>query len=1019
MKRLICSLLIGLMAACAHSVGEERPVQSGEGTGPDVVADQSGPALLRPLLNDSCCLQWVDSVMLTLDADARLGQLFIYTIAPQRDKANVALLRKVVEEYKIGGLLFSGGQMADQVALMNEAQERADVPLMMTFDGEWGLSMRLKNTPLFPRNMVLGCIRNDSLLYAYGREVARQCRELGVQVNFAPVADVNINPKNPVINTRSFGESPARVARQVTAYARGLEDGGVLSVSKHFPGHGDTEVDSHEALPTLPFSRERLDSVELLPFRQVIRAGLGGVMVGHLEVPALEPRKGVPASLSCRVVDGLLHGELGFEGLTFTDALAMKGVGSGQTLCLQALQAGNDLLLVPRRIKEEVEHIRQALKSGELSQEEIDRRCRKVLMFKYALGLHRKPHTLLSGLDRRIDTPDTRLLIRRLNLEAVTLLRNQSDILPLDTTIREVALLHVGERQSVQPFINTLSKYALVKDFRLMAGQTPAQRELLREKLSKYRRVVVCVAERKLAPYQDFFDELSLDVPLAYVLLVQGGDAARIEGALSKAEAVLLAHSTDEEVQRHAARLLYGEASADGRLSAAIGQAFPAGEGVDYGPHPRTHYRPEEHGMDSRLLACIDTIAEEGIREGAYPGCQIVVWKQGKELYNKVFGTHTGKSPQEGSVRFVRPTDVYDVASLTKTSATLLAVMKLYDKGLLSLTDRASDYLPWLVGTDKQEITIRQLLLHESGLPSTILFYQNAIDEESFTAPLFKARRDALHPVRIGSKTWANPRFRFREGLTSAVKSDRHTLQACDSLWLDAAFKEEYRKLIVETPLCDRRSRYSCVGFIVLQQVVEARTGMSLDAYLEQEFYGPMGLQRTGYLPLRRLDKAGIVPSNSDPFLRKATLQGYVHDESAAFQGGVSGNAGLFSTAAELACIYQMLLNGGEWQGRRYLSRETCRLFTTTASRSSGRGLGFDRPTRPAGKTSPCSESTPAAVYGHTGFTGACAWVDPENELVYVFLSNRIYPDAWNSQLMKLDIRPRIQEAIYAAMRRK
>ena len=404
------------------------------------------PIMIRSVSNDERCRQWVDSVLNRMNLRERIGQLFIYTIAPQQDKANRDLLRKVVDGYKVGGLLFSGGLMENQAILTNEAQKMADVPLMITFDGEWGLSMRLRGTPVFPRNMILGCIQNDSLLYEYGREMARQCRELGVQVNFAPVADVNINPKNPVINTRSFGENPANVADKVIAYARGLEDGGVLSVSKHFPGHGDTDVDSHHSLPKLTFSRARLDSVELYPFKKAIQAGLSGMMVGHLEVPVLESKRGVPSSLSRSVVHDLLTQEMKFQGLVFTDALAMKGVSvNNASICLQALKAGHDLLLVPRRIKEEVDAILDAVKNGELTEAEIEAKCRKVLTYKYALGLSKKPFVRLSGLSNRINTAHTRDLIRRLNQEAITVLKNKNDVLPLDTDIREIAVLNVGD----------------------------------------------------------------------------------------------------------------------------------------------------------------------------------------------------------------------------------------------------------------------------------------------------------------------------------------------------------------------------------------------------------------------------------------------------------------------------------------------------------------------------------------------------------------------------------------------
>lgn len=1013
MKRKLLLALI-LLFFCGHPDSEARHVPALHAPAPAVQ-----PSLVRSLKEDIRCRQWVDSVVGQLTLKERIGQLFIYTIAPQQDKANRELLRKVVKEYKVGGLLFSGGLMQNQVALTNEAQQMADIPLIITFDGEWGLSMRLRGTPDFPRNMVLGCIRNDSLIYEYGREMARQCHELGVQVNFAPVADVNINPQNPVINTRSFGESPHNVANKVIAYAKGLEDGGVLSVSKHFPGHGDTNVDSHKALPTLPFTRERLDSVELYPFKEAIRAGLGGIMVGHLEVPAFEVKKGLPASLSHSMVYDLLTRELKFQGLIFTDALAMKGVSGNPEVCLQALKAGNDLLLVPRRIKEEIEAIVKAVKRGELKESDIEEKCRKVLTYKYALGLTQRPVIRLSGLEARLNTPQAHDLIRRLNLAAITVLDNQAKILPLDTSVKEVAVLNVGASGGIRSFTKELSRFTRPVEFQLGKDLTKAQCEQLQESLAQYKRILVCVTEHRLAPYQAFFAKFTPDVPAAYVCFIPEKQLLQIRRNISAAKAVILAHSSQEDVQKQVAEIVYGKASADGRLSASIGDLFATGTGLALGSQIVPHSVPEEYGINSRLLARIDGIAEEGIREGAYPGCQIAVLKDGKEMYNKAFGTYTGKrSAANKSTKAVPVTNtsVYDLASLTKTTATLLAVMKLYDKGRLNLTDRASDYLPFLQDTDKKDITVRELLMHESGLPSILFFYQDAIDKDSYSGTLLKGRLDKAYPVRIGNRTWANPKFRFRKGLTSKVRTEEFSLQVSDSLWLNRSFKHEYLQKIADTPLKDKRYRYSCVGFIVLQQLVEAQAGMPMDKFLAQEFYTPMGLKRTGFLPLHFLKKEEIVPASVDRFLRKTTLQGFVHDESAAFQGGVSGNAGLFSTAEEVARIYQMILNGGELDGKRYLSEETCKLFTTTVSKISRRGLGFDRPNTRNPQKSPCAPSTPATVYGHTGFTGTCVWVDPGNRLVYVFLCNRIYPDIWNTKLMSLDIRTRIQEAIYEAI---
>lgn len=587
MKRLLLFVLI-IMGFCGRSASDAmhrlavpQPITPVE------------PLLLRGVQDGMRCRQWVDSVLNKLNLKERIGQLFIYTIAPQQDKANKDLLRKVVEDYKVGGLLFSGGLIQNQVALTNEAQRMANIPLMITFDGEWGLSMRLKDTPVFPRNMVLGCIRNDSLLYEYGREMARQCRELGVHVNFAPVADVNINPKNPVINTRSFGESPANVADKVIAYATGLEEGGVLPVCKHFPGHGDTDVDSHQALPTLSFTRERLDSVELYPFKKAIQAGLSGVMVGHLAVPALEEQVGLPSSLSRNVVSGLLERELQFKGLVFTDALAMKGVSNNGMLCLKALKAGNDLLLVPRRIKEELDAVLDAVKHGELTEQEIEAKCRKVLTYKYALGLNKKPYIRLSGLDTRINTPYTRDLIRRLNLAAITVLGDTKKVLPLDPAVKDVAVLNVGSAARIQPFVKQLSRYIHPVEFQLGKDLPAAERKALKDKLSKYKRILVCVTENTLTSYQSFFKDFAPDTPVVYLFFVPGKQVLQVQQGVSTAAAVVLAHSAGDDVQRQAAKILYADAMVDGRLSASIGGLFATGEGLTLEPQTKPHFVPE------------------------------------------------------------------------------------------------------------------------------------------------------------------------------------------------------------------------------------------------------------------------------------------------------------------------------------------------------------------------------------------------------------------------------------------
>lgn len=957
---------------------------------------QVEPSLLYKVAGDERCREWVESQMNHMTQKERVGQLFIYTAALRQTKKNMELIREAVRTYKVGGLLFSGGTLVNQATLTNYAQSLAKVPLMITFDGEWGLSMRLRGMPAFPKNGVLGCIQDDELLRQYGKEVARQCKEIGVHVNFAPDADVNINPDNPVINIRSFGEDPHNVANKVVAYASGLESGGVLSVAKHFPGHGDTDVDSHKSLPILPFTRARMDSVELYPFKKVIDAGLGGIMVGHLQVPVYEPT--FPSSLSRNIVYDLLEKELKFKGLVFTDALEMKGVASeGVNLSVAALKAGNDLLLIPRNIKREMEAVLAALDSGELSEEDINNKCRKVLVYKYALGVQNNNRVRLSGLEKRINTPFVDELITRLRLAAVTVLGNRKHTVPLHSDM-ELAVLSVGDGKTDADFIRSMGRYAPVNHYLLNDKMTENQITELKKNLAKYKRVVVSVTVKDTKPFADLFSALSISIPTVYVFFTPEKVMEQTPVGLYAAAATVLAHSDQPELQRYVAGVLFGKELADGRLAMSVRGIYRAGEGVTISSKTPHYYAPEDYGINPTILARIDTIANEGITEGAYPGCQIVVLKEGKPIYNKSFGYYTYDKDHK-----VFPTDIYDLASLSKTTGTLLALMKLYDKGMLNLTDKAAKYLPFLKGTDKENITIKDLLYHESGLPASLPFYQLAIDKKSYKGGLFKKQRDANHTVRVGENNYMSSTYKYKKDMISAVPTDIYTLQVADSFYLNRVFRDQAMKMIAAAPLKKKEYVYSDVNFILLKEIVENIARESLDSFLERAFYQPMGLVHTGYLPLRRFCKEDVAPTMKDGLLRKSVLQGYVHDESAAFLGGVSGNAGLFSTATDVAAVYQMLLNNGEYGGKRYLSAATCKLFTTTKSTISRRGLGFDRQNN-------------SSVYGHTGFTGTCAWVDPVNQLVYVFLSNRTYPHSWNNKLLDLNIRTRIQEVIYQSM---
>lgn len=963
------------------------------------------PALRLHAGDEAACNKWVDEQMASMTLKEKVGQLFVHTVAPLTTQANRKNIERAVREYKIGGLLFSGGDVRKQIQLTNYAQGLASVPLMITFDGEWGLAMRLKGTPSFPRNRVLGCIREDSLIYAYGREVARQCREIGVQVNFAPVADVDNNPRNPVINTRSFGSDPREVARKVVAYCRGLEDGGVLSVCKHFPGHGDTETDSHLSLPTLGFDRARLDSVELYPFREAVRAGVGGMMVGHLNVPALGKK---PASISPEIIGMLLKKDFGFDGMVFTDALEMKGISGNADVCAQALIAGNDMLLAPRNLKRELDGVMRAVKAGRLTEEEIEKKCRKVLTYKYILGLSKKPEVSEENIMARLCTPQSDTLIVRMKQAAVTVAKNADDMLPLDLSLSGTVLLSISPTLAENyPFYRRLRETVSVAWMRANLDSISS----LERRLRPAQRVIVALHTDKVAPYRALLERLAADKPIVLVCFASPKALGKIKGVVEKTSGVVIAHSGEAEIQRYVADVLLGKSKVDGRLSVPVQDLFPVGTGITLDPDRPRQYSPAELGMDPTVLSRIDSIALEGIKAEAYPGCHVLIMRDGMPVYDKCFGKHT----YEGNDS-VNANDIYDLASLTKTTATLLAVMKLYDEGHFGLTDRISEYLPFLKGTNKSRITIQDLLFHESGIAAYYPFYREAIDLGSCRGGLFRKHADAHHRIRIEEELYACSDFSYKPEWVSRVPSANYPLQVADSLYIKEEFRQTMLDKIASLPLKSRSYRYSCLNFMLLKELVEKISGVSMDVYLDSVFYKPMGLTNTAFCPLKHFPKEQIVPTVGQDFLR-GPLQGYVHDEAAAFMGGVSGNAGLFSTAQDVARIYQMLLDRGVCGDRRYLTRATCDLFLKTKSRNSRRGLGFDKPDANNPDKGPCAAEAPASVFGHTGFTGTCAWADPDNRLVFVFLCNRIYPRPFDhKKLMSLDIRTRMQQVMYESL---
>ena len=976
------------------------------------VQAQTKPSLLSSV-NERDREYWVDSVFETMSVDDRIGQLFMIVALPDNTAKNINDIVSLIRKQKVGGILFQKGNPESQLLVTKRIQNEADIPLMVALDGEWGLSMRLKNTAQFPRNMMLGAISDLNLIEAYGAEVGRQCREMGIHVNFAPDADVNSNPANPVIGMRSFGEDPEEVARKVIAYSKGLESEGVLSVAKHFPGHGDTDIDSHEALPTINRSRKELEEVELYPFRQYIKSGLSGIMTGHLNIPALGT-KGMPGSLTKEVVTKLLRDDMGFEGLCFTDGLQMRGVleSTNKSIAVEALKAGNDILVGPVNLVREFEAVKKAIKNKELKMADLDERVRRILRYKYVICREKALSLSTNNLTDRLNTPYADALNAALNAEAVTLVKNTNKILPvrnLDNT--KIAAVSFGA-SSDNKFQAVLKKYDTVDCFNLSNKSEASVKLNIFKKLADYDLVIVSIHTGDIADNKDL-QELARNVNTVFVLFTTPYKCTSFKTSLDNAQAVIIGYEPTTYAQSYAAQLIFGGIATKGALPVEISGLF------DYGTSLRTektrlgYGNPENVGLNPYRMNEIDDIAMEGLDNEAYPGCRVLIAKDGMIVYDKSFGYLDYSKKQK-----VTDNTVYDLASVSKATGTLLSVMKSYDEGNFALKDKISDYIKGLKQTDKKDITIRELLYHESGLPPTIPFFEMAINPNSFSGSLYSGKKDEKHPLRYDAKTYVNPDFTYNPKNVSTSSKNGFTTQVAKKLYVSDAFVNDS---IIEGI---RRAKlgksgnyvYSDINFILLKMMIEQQTGENMDKFLDKNFFSRLGANSTTYNPLNKMDSTLIAPAEIDGFVRKQTIRGYVHDESAAFQGGVSGNAGLFSNANDLAKIMQLYLNNGVYGGERYLSAKTCRLFTGSKSPNSRRGLGFDKPDVKNPNNSPCGLFTPETVYGHTGFTGICFWIDPENNLFFIFLSNRTFPSRINAKLFSLDIRTRIQDVIYKSL---
>lgn len=953
--------------------------------------------IAQPFTKPTAAAQaWVDSVFNTLSKKQKIAQLMIVRAHSNLGPDHVEKVIKLIKKYHVGGLCFFQGGPVRQANLTNYYQSISEVPLLISIDGEWGLGMRLDSVINFPRQLMIGAVQDAQLVYTFGKAVGEQCKRLGIQVNFAPDVDVNNNPGNPVINDRSFGEDRYKVALFGTQYMKGMQDVGVLACAKHFPGHGDVAVDSHFDLPVINKSKEQLDSLELYPFKELIKAGVGSIMNAHLYIPAIDTTQNLATSISQKNVTGLLKNELGFKGLTFTDALEMKGVTKffpGGEISLQSMIAGNDMLCLPEDVKGSIKKIRRAIRQGKLTWQDIDARVKKVLLYKYALGLNHVTPVEINNLTNDLNV-QTLAIKTTLASNAITLLSNSNNTLwPLNNKMK-IAYVGIGINQA-NDFASLLKNNYNADTFFFSYKDSTDEVNRIIDALQKgYDAVVVGVHNYSRRPAGNYGISASavnllgrLQQSSNTVILAFGNPYA-IKN-FCDASNLLACYEDDAITQQAAFDVFTGKLVPKGKLPVTVCSNLKFGTGIT------TNYyfpevKPEVVGMDSKKLVVIDSIANSAIINRATPGCVVLVAKDGKVVFNKAYGYST-----YDSIQAVTTSTLYDLASVTKISATTVSVMKLYEEGKLDINKTLGDYLPWVRGSNKEQLVLKNILLHQAGLVAFIPFYKETIEQSGVPKP----------------------------GIYDSVSTNNYSIPVAHDMFMRNDWEDSIYQRILKSPVSkEEKYIYSDNDFIFLGKIVEQLAGMSLADYARQTFYIPLHMSTTYFNPLQHTVTVAIAPTEREKYFRRQLLRGYVHDPGAAMFGGIAGHAGLFSDAYDLAQLYQMLLNGGEMNGVRFLKKETIDFFTAYHSNISRRGLGFDKPEKDnATRKEPYpSRYASAETFGHTGFTGTCVWADPSNHLLYIFLSNRVYPTGGdNLRLSELSIRSNIQDAVYSSFIKK
>lgn len=949
---------------------------------------------LDPLLTKDVGAQkvWVDSILNTMTLDEKIGQLFMVQAYSNLDKKHEDFIMEMITKYHVGNLIFMQGTPEKQAELNNRYQDSAKVPLLIGFDGEWGLDMRLKNTYRFPWNMTLGAIKNDSLLEQFGKHLGKHCNRLGIHINFAPVVDINVNPENPIIGNRSFGENKENVTQKAIAFTKGMQSYGVLANAKHFPGHGDTAADSHHTLPVLNFDVNRLDSIELYPYKKLFDAGVASVMTAHLSIPSLESDNKLPTSLSKSVTTDLLQHKLGFNGLVITDGLNMKGASNYATsaeIDLAAIQAGNDLLLIPQNVPATINLMKKAIELNTLTEDRIEFSVRKILKAKYWAGLHNYQPIKIEHIQEDLNTIEDELLHRKLIKNSLTVIKNATKDIPIRNLEKQkIAYVKLGD-DSGNHFFKMMQNYTKVDVL------SDTNLDVLLKKLKPYNLVVIGFHKSNLHPWKSYkfkdqelvwLQEIAREKKVILDVFASPYSLLQVK-TFTNIENIIVSYQNSKLSQELSAQMLFGAFKANGKLPVSIRNVFTEGHGLLTSNLSRFEYTiPEAANVSSKKLQKIDSLATVILEGKMAPGFQVLAARNGKVILNKSYGYHTDKK-----IRLVKNSDIYDLASLTKILASLPLIMKAEEEKVISLNAKLKDILPRFKESNKAGVSVKQILSHYGRLKAWIPFY--------------KGTQDSITGMNLSE-------------YYSKEKTKKYTVKVAQNLYLNKHYKDSIYKYIKEVDQREKTGyKYSDLGYYIFKEAIEEKYNQPLNKLVDKEFYKSLGANRTTYLPLQKFSKKEIVPTEKDDYYRNQLLHGYVHDMGAAMLGGVGGHAGLFANANDVAKIMQMYLQKGFYGGKRYLKTETIEKFNKRyySNKQVRRGLGFDKPQLNEKIKATCGCVSDES-FGHSGFTGTYAWADPKSGLVYVFLSNRVYPTMENRGLVKYNMRTEIQQVIQDAV---